>query len=434
MPTSFIESVSKNKDAKSEDKKLAMEGKDTMTESASSANNAIISPKSDNDNVIITKEDTDAVASFGKDLKSAQQNAAKVNQIIAQGGYTGDQKDTIDLTVAYNNWKNSKRAYTECPDKIKQASVNYLTISGTGSPQNQQIQTNQKRENVKEQCDDAPDKLVEKAKLYLEVDKRVQMNRSNVQAIDVVDGFTTISANKRDILTNNITPLDDNNIDIGKEGFTWYKGEYIINSAAVSHPRMPTLNENGRGKTGGRTGILPWGDFYTDCSGMYQQADSTDRNTCNASNEKKGKYISAFNNLFFEADTLLNIYDQITSGSANAGVNTERTKLLQQVLDRQSSDINIFKQQSQYSYDEYNTLAYVEDTFLFVYYALLILFVVLSLRDMITSWATYDKKNLIILLLFVLFPKYILRIVLWIFGVLNTFFRMIGIKNVLFWW
>ena len=74
----------------------------------------------------------------------------------------------------------------------------------------------------------------------------------------------------------------------------------------------------------------------------------------------------------FEADTLINVLYQLkstTSGSSTSSTsNDDRIQLLKKVADKQSNEIDLFKQKARYSYEQYNTLSYVEDSFLFVYY------------------------------------------------------------------
>jgi hypothetical protein len=150
----------------------------------------------------------------------------------------------------------------------------------------------------------------------------------------------------------------------------------------------------------------------------------------------KSTYIKAINNLFFEADTLINVLYQLkqTSGGEASNANNEnRIELLKKIVDKQSSEIDLFRQKSRYSYEQYNTLSYVEDSFLFIYYALIILFGILLVKEWISSGESFDKRNIVVLLLLYFYPKYILLIVIWVLTSITKLTQMLGIKNVQFW-
>jgi hypothetical protein len=75
----------------------------------------------------------------------------------------------------------------------------------------------------------------------------------------------------------------------------------------------------------------------------------------------------------------------------------------------------------------------VEDSFLFIYYALIILFGILLVKDWISSGESFDKRNIVVLLLLYFYPKYILLIVIWVLTSITKLTQMLGIKNVQFW-
>ena len=59
----------------------------------------------------------------------------------------------------------------------------------------------------------------------------------------------------------------------------------------------------------------------------------------------------------------------------------------------------------------------------------------MSLREFFSAsgGAAYDKRNLIILVLLGIYPKYILPVVLWILSGLTKITELLGLKNVRFW-
>ena len=200
------------------------------------------------------------------------------------------------------------------------------------------------------------------------------------------------------------------------------------------NPRIPLYSEQSI-RTGDGTGVLSWATFYTDC-----KMQSSNSIACESAMNNKNTYIKAINNLFFEADTLINVLNQLINPSSESGStaisgtdNANRIKVLQHVIEQQSSDIDVFKQKAQYSYEEYNTLTYVEDAIIFVYYALVVIYVLLFCRDWIMTRPPFNILQYIVILIMALYPRYILKIVLWFLLALTKFVQLLGIKNVEFW-
>ena len=71
---------------------------------------------------------------------------------------------------------------------------------------------------------------------------------------------------------------------------------------------------------------------------------------------------------------------------------------------------------------------------MFIYYAVFAIFVFMSLREFFSSASgVYDNRNIIILILLGIYPKYILPLVLWILSNLTNIMELLGFKNVRFW-
>jgi hypothetical protein len=75
----------------------------------------------------------------------------------------------------------------------------------------------------------------------------------------------------------------------------------------------------------------------------------------------------------------------------------------------------------------------VEDVIIFIYYALVVIYVVLFCRDWIVTRPPFDIRQYVVILMMVLYPRYILKIVLWFLLGLTKFVQLLGIKNVEFW-
>jgi hypothetical protein len=108
-------------------------------------------------------------------------------------------------------------------------------------------------------------------------------------------------------------------------------------------------------------------------------------------------------------------------------------KDIEAILENQKKNIALNKQNAIYDYDEYNSLAFYEDLVSFLYYAVFAIFVIMSMREFFSSSGSYDKRNILILVLLGLYPKYILPVVLWILNGLTRVAEILGLKNVRFW-
>jgi len=439
----FDKAIDKSEDASDEDKAKAREGKAMMIDSATNANE-IISPETENVRKSNRGQYENDDNDISNDLKNIKANIATANKFMESGGVSGPEKDKHDLMVAYNEWIISRNKMRDCPDKIKESSIKYTTLVDGRANDNEIVSTYRKKENIKEECKNSRDNLINAATKYIEIDRRVKEHTiadNSKYPIESIQGFqirknsygndSSVVHDVANGVQEDNSIVSSNNIskDVLKEGFSWYRetggGSYIENE------RLPLYTEKNI-KTGTGTGILNWYDFYTDCS--IQTAATQQQ--CTASMNNKSTYVKAINNLFFEADTLINVLYQLKqSNSINAiGTNNEnRTELLKKIVDKQSNEIDLFKQKARYSYEQYNTLSYVEDSFLFIYYSLIILFVILLVKDWITAGNSFDKKNIIILIILYFYPKYILLIVIWILNALTKMTQMLGIKNVNFW-
>jgi len=424
----FDKAIDKSEDASDEDKAKAREGKAMMNESAANANE-IISPETAN----IRKSrggsgENDDEDDIANDLKNIKANISTANKFMESGGVSGPEKDKHDILVAYNEWITSRNILRDCPEKIQELSIRYTTLVDGKANENEIVSTYRMKENIKDECKNAPGNLVNSATKYIELDRRVKQHNiaeNNIFPVESIQGFQLregLYAGSKEETES------ESESEFGKEGFKWYRGS---GGGTVENKRIPLYTEQNV-RTGTGTGILKWDDFYTDCT-IQKDAD---KQTCKSAMDNKSTYIKAINNLFFEADTLINVLYQLNTNTQSGGTSTSndnRIELLKKVVDKQSNEIDLFKQKARYSYEQYNTLSYVEDSFVFIYYALIIIYAVLLASDWFNQGQSFDKKNIIIMLLFIIYPNYILNIILWILAALNKLLQMLGIKNVQFW-
>jgi hypothetical protein len=363
-----------------------------------------------------------AADDFEEVLQKSQNDLTKVRQIINQGGFTGPDKDKYTVSLHHAEWVHSRNLFMKCDSNIKQTSVKYTALVN-GKAQNHEIlRAHKEWTDTREKCKKSRTDLYEKANQYIETDRRVRANKkaegdiypviSGGSGGGRVEGFSTGSV---------------------KEGFDFYNNAGTIAKKPPNiNARLPRYKEDAGKNTDIQT-TLPWNEYYTDCS---QQADG--KLICEIANAKKSEYITSINTLFDKADRLLNTYYRLPTSSGTQ-TNAEIEKLLldnsdiRSILENQKKNIALHKQNALYDYDEYNSLAFYEDLVAFLYYAVFIIFVVMSLRDYFSAGGSYDKRNFIILAILGIYPRYILQVVLWILRTLTSITEMLGLKNVRFW-
>ena len=379
---------------------------------------------------------------FDDVLQKSQNDLVKVRQIINQGGFKGPERDKYMMSLHHAEWVHSRNLYMKCDHNVKETSVKYMALVD-GKAQTYEIAKAHKEwKETRDKCRKSGADLSEKANQYIETDRRVRANRKadeNIYpSIGSQQGFQVRSGSGG---VEGFAGVND-----VKEGFDFYNASTVsanpdIVAATTTTPavkrfnaRLPRYNDTARSSSDGQT-ILPWAEYYTDCAG----AADADKPKCEIANKAKDNYISSINNLFDKADRLVNTYYKLhTVGGSSASAELEKLLLndsdIKSVIDNQKKNIALYKQNALYDYDEYNSLAFYEDLVGFLYYAVFLIFVVMSLRDFFSSTGgTYDKRNIIILILLGIYPKYILSIVLWILNVLTKITDMLGLKNVRFW-
>lgn len=363
----------------------------------------IIAPES------IQQGSTTNQRSFKDIMASADANMSKVCGAVKQGGFTGEAKDNSDVFDAYNEWVNARNIYQQCPDKIVKTSVRYTTLVNGRADQNQIITAHQERKRTKEMCDKAATVLIQSAEKYIEIDRRAKENWMKEQQ------------------TFPVQPKQTKPETFQVRGGTSVIEGFDFNKAQAPLPRYDKS----------ATTTIPWNDYYTECGA----SDAF----CENAHQIKDQYIATVNTLFKKAEEKLVLYKTLidqqrsqTSGvlrgqsTLNNLLDGTNGEVVNTVIQNQKKEIDLYKQQALYDYDQYNSLSFIQDMAIFVYYAVFAIFVYMSIRDFY-SYGNYDKRNILILILLGIYPKYILIVVLWILNVLTTITHMLGLKNVSFW-
>jgi len=399
-------------------------------------------------------------------IKDSNKNLTKVRQIISKGGYTGPQKDKYDLSLAHAEWVQVRNKQYKCDDDVRQSSVKYTALVN-GNAQTHEINKAHKEwKTQRDDCNKIDLELLDKANKYIEVDRRVRQNSKAADEYPVTvplpDATATSTATRERFQVRRgdesgfAGVLDNEGLEgfTGlKEGFDFYNGskyedteQSILTPASGTTPaemkynvRLPLYDDSTRdtsidkeGKPKGAT-ILPWSEYYVNCDEAYN--DEAAKAKCKNANKEKDKYIKTINYEFDRADRLLNILYNISlkRSSFTDNPNYLNTNDIKALIENQKKNIVLNKQNAIYDYEDYNSLSFYEDLLLFLYYAVFAIFVFMSLRDFFSSSGAYDKRNIAILILLGLYPKYILPIVLWLLNGLSRITEIIGLKNVRFW-
>jgi hypothetical protein len=386
---------------------------------------------------------------FDEVLEQSQNNLTKVKQIISQGGFTGPEKDKYDLSLHHAEWVHSRNIEHKCDNEVKEKSVKYTALVN-GKAQTHEInKAHSDWKSMREKCKNSSSDLFNKATQYIETDRRVRANKKAESEI-----YPSFSSNQEKFQVARSDNNDTINVEgfIGtnplKEGFDYYNGTSFADgnkvipesnpSARKFNERLPLYDDKNRNTAfEPSTTILPWKEYYVDCS---IQSESSRSQLCDIANRRKNQYIMTINQLFDKSDELLNSYytlSKIGSGTKdNAKINEilMKNSNIKSIVDNQKKNIALYKQNALYDYDEYNSLSFYEDLIIFIYYALFAIFVFMSLREFFSSsGGSYDKRNIIILILLGIYPKYILQVVLWLINAVEKIIEMLGVKNVRFW-
>jgi len=384
-------------------------------------------------------------------IRDSEQNLTKVRQIISQGGFTGPEKDKYELSLAHAEWVHARNIERKCDHDIRETSVKYTALVN-GKAQTHEInKAHSDWKTKRETCKKIDSELLEKANKYIEVDRRVRQNKKAADEYPATlpSGSTTrerfqVARGESETGLEGFTGV--------REGFDFYNGSSyedgnsVLSKASGTTPavmkynvRLPLYDDSTRstsvdkeGVAGGAT-ILPWSEYYVDCDKAFK-GDTPAITRCKNTNIEKDKYIKTINHEFDRADRLLNIlYNIQLKSSFRGNTNYLDPKDIEAILENQKKNIALNKQNALYDYDEYNSLSFYEDLVLFLYYAVFAIFVLLSMREFFSSSGAYDKRNIIILILLGLYPKYILPLVLWIMNGLTRVAEILGLKNVRFW-
>lgn len=382
---------------------------------------------------------------FDQVLQQSQNDITKVKQIISMGGFKGPEKCKYETSLAHAEWVQARNLEKKCTNDVKDKSVKYTALVN-GKAQTHEINKAHKEwTDIREKCGKSSSALIERANKYIETDRRCRANKA---ADDSIYPSITLDGAKAGF-TNMVEGFFGNSNNSIKEGFDFYNGSVYNDGnrqeAAASggtppvlrfNKRLPRYTDTTRAATDDHTNtILPWGEYYTNCTTGDSSCTNAQKASTDTAHVSIDNFNSSINALFDRADKLLSLYYNVNlkhsySYQQNALLSTDTAA----ILENQKKNIALYKQNALYDYDEYNSLAFYEDLVMFLYYAVFAIFVVMSLREFFSSaGGSYDKRNIIILILLGIYPKYILTVVLWILNGLTSITELLGLKNVRFW-
>jgi hypothetical protein len=333
----------------------------------------------------------------------------------------------------------------KCDNNIQEKSVKYTALVNGKAEDHKIVKAYKEWTDTRKKCQTSSADLIEKANQYIETDRRVRANKKAEEDI-----YPTIGQ-PEPFMVRHGAGVEGFGVGEVREGFDFYNGS----DAGAANPAIPItggtvktfnarlpLYADAVKTTDANQVTLPWGEYYTDCTSSSSSSSSmteAQKALCNASNVEKNKLINTINILFDRADRLINVYHKLkidanATDAVTAALEISGSKQVGQIQENQKKNIALHKQNALYDYDEYNSLSFYEDLVGFLYYAVFVIFLVMSLRDFFSSASgAYDKRNIIILILLGIYPKYILPIVLWILNGLTKITELLGLKNVRFW-
>jgi len=364
-------------------------------------------------------------------VEKSKNDLAKVRKIINQGGFTGPEKDKYTISLHHAEWVYARNLYRQCDFNIVDKSTKYTNLVKKKANNNDIVKAYQEWQDIRNKCRSSSNELIEKADQYIETDRRVRENKKAVG-----DMYPDIGGNpdtfqvQRNGYTNQFV---EGFTGVGRitEGFDFAEREGVpgVNTGSKFNARIPLYSDSGAGRaTATDKKTLPWTQYYRACTGT-----SAEITKCNIANITINTYIQKINSEFDRADRLLNVYYTIITKKDNQSKLTLlEEKDIQSILDNQKKNINLYKQNALYDYEEYNSLAFYEDLVHFLYYAVFIIFAVMSLRGLFIG-GNIEYRIIGILVVLGIYPKYILPVVLWIVELIEKILEMLGLKNVRFW-
>ena len=380
-------------------------------------------------------------------LQQSQDSITSIQQILDKGGFRGEERCKYEISLSHAKWVHSRNLEKKCTNDVKDKSVKYTALVN-GKAQTHEINKAHKEwTDIRDKCAKSMSDVIEKANSYVETDHRCRANKEADN--DTYPSITVDVGNKK---KEGFQILRESNTVGIKEGFDFYNGSRHdggnseVSAAVGANPQVLKFNKrlpryaDGTGNraasdTANTNTILPWVDYYTACP---SGGTAIQRELCENANIQIDKYANTINTLFDRADDLLNTYYSISIPGSQSSEKLNdillSDKNIKSVIDNQKKNIDLYKQNALYDYDEYNSLSFYEDLVMFLYYAVFAIFVFMSIREFFSSASgAYDKRNIAILILLGIYPKYILQLVLWILNGLTKLTEILGVKNVRFW-
>ena len=369
-------------------------------------------------------------------VEKSKNDLAKVKKIINQGGFTGPEKDKYMISLHHAEWIYARNLYRQCDFNIVNKSTRYTNLVKKKANNNDIVKAHQEWQDIRNKCRTSSNDLLVKAEQYIETDRRVRANKkAEGDMYPDIGGKPEPFEVQRSGYTNQLV---EGFAGVGRitEGFDFAEREDdpTVNTGSKFNTRIPLYRDSGTARTTATDEkTLPWEQYYMNCDSLGRDATEANRLSCKNANSTIDTYIKKINSEFDRADWLLNAYYAImTKGDNQSKLTLLEERDIQSILDTQKKNINLYKQNALYDYEEYNSLAFYEDLVHFLYYAVFIIFAVLSLRTLFTG-GNIEYRLIGIVVLLGIYPKYILQVVLWIVELIEKILEMLGLKNVRFW-
>lgn len=369
-------------------------------------------------------------------VEKSKNDLEKVKKIINQGGFTGPEKDKYTISLHHAEWIYARNLYRQCDFNIVDKSTKYTNLVKKKANNNDIVKAHQEWQDIRNKCRTSSNDLLLKAEQYIETDRRVRENKkAEGDMYPDIGGKPEPFQVQRSGYTNQLVEGFDGGGRI-TEGFEFAEREDTpsVNTDSKFNARFPLYNDSSSARTTATDRkTLPWVQYYRNCESLGGGTTEANKVSCRIANSTIDAYIQKINSEFDRAEWLLNAYYTIITKSDNQSKLTLlEEKDIQSILDTQKKNINLYKQNALYDYEEYNSLAFYEDLVHFLYYAVFIIFAVLSFRTLFTG-GNIEYRLIGIVVVLGIYPKYILQVVLWIVELIEKILEMLGLKNVRFW-
>lgn len=336
-------------------------------------------PASDKQQLSSARDNVDqtnaaAELSIGNTFAELTKLTGVANATIDKGGYNSQEKDTYDVMMAYQEWQKAKQESRKCLDKMRAAANTAIIntnnkVNGVQSYDSTTVNRSyQELSTVKNKCKESNIKVRDAASKYIDTLKRVENNNeqraNSAVPVTSVEGFEV-----RQLFEEPILGLFSSNTR-------------VIEGLDECDTSLPA-------------GVAR--DSYVAA--------------CNRALRERKDLEKEFQVSYVETDNSIKLLNKLSPfGDSSAAFNKDlasRTDTLRDVADEQKKDVYTNQRKSLYEIQQVETLVSIENTVMFVYWALLIIIVIMFFREWFFT-REINRKIVLYIILILIFPRVII--------------------------